>query len=119
MRNIIKTSFYSMMGIILVGLQHANAAIDSWQQKVQGGIQGSTDTADVTIQNYISTALNYLYLAAVIYALWGGFNILTAAGDDEKVKKGKTVIVHAAIWVLIIFLANSIVWWLIGIVSGQ
>jgi hypothetical protein len=57
----------------------------------------------------------FLALAAVLYGLWGGFNILTAGWDDNKVKAGKTILINAWIWLVIIFLVYSVVTWLIGI----
>lgn len=35
--------------------------------------------------------------------------MLTAAGDEEKVKKGKTILIQAATGILVIFLAAGIV----------
>jgi hypothetical protein len=41
--------------------------------------------------------IGLLYFVAVVFALYGGFQILTAAGDEEKVKKGKTTLINAVI----------------------
>jgi len=54
----------------------------------------------------------------VVFALWGGFNILTAGGDEEKVKKGKTILIQAAIGLVVIFLASSIVQWIVSSILG-
>jgi len=60
----------------------------------------------------------FLAIIAVLYLLWGGFQILTAGGDEEKVTKGKTIIIQAGIGLLVIFLANSIVQWILGLIIG-
>ena len=38
--------------------------------------------------------------------------------DEEKVKKGKTILIQAGIGLVVIFLANSIVSWIINAVLG-
>jgi hypothetical protein len=93
MNNVIKNSFYSIAGLLLIGLSTANAAINPGT-----GVSGElrTDgTADTVIQTWLGNLLSFLYLVAVLIAIWGGFNILTAAGDEEKVKKGKTILIQA------------------------
>ena len=110
MKNLAKVWFYSLAWVALTGLGVANAAINPGNVTNQNIItQGS---ADNVIQWYIANALNFLYLVAVVYAIWGGFNILTAGGEDDKVKKGKTVIIQALIGIVVIFLSGTIVEWL-------
>ncbi len=108
MKNTMKIVFYTITLTVLLWLNIADAAITAWTV-TNAGLQWSTNSADVTIQTYINNFLGFLYLVAVIIALWGGFNILTAAGDEEKVKKWKTILIQAAIWLFIIFLADSLV----------
>ena len=69
--------------------------------------------ADEVIQRWIVNAMTFLVLAAVIYWLWWGFNILTAWQDEEKVKNWKNIIVNSLIWVVVIFLVGTIVRFLI------
>lgn len=76
---------------------------------VQGNIQGSTGTADKTIQNLISNALLFLAILAVVYGIYGGFLMMTAGGEEDKMKKGRTILLQVAIGLVVIFLANSIV----------
>ena len=110
MKNFAKVWFYSVAWVALTGLGVANAAINPGTVTNQNIItQGSADTI---VQGYIQNALNFLYLVAVVYAIWWGFNILTAGGEDDKVKKGKTVIIHALIGIVVIFLSGTIVEWL-------
>lgn len=97
----------------------ASAAINfGTEASVKGEIKGSTQTADQAIQDLIGNAIAFLYILAVVYALWGGFNILTAGGDEEKVKKGKTVLIQAGIGLVVIFLASSIVRWILNGIFG-
>ncbi|NCP77011.1 hypothetical protein GW819_03830 [Candidatus Gracilibacteria bacterium] len=92
----------------LVSMQQA-LAIDFGGAGVQANVSGSANTADKTIQNLVSNAMVFLGIIAVLYGIYGGFLILTAGGEDDKVKKGKTILIQVAIGLVVIFLANSIV----------
>jgi len=61
----------------------------------------------------VSNFLMFLYILAVIVVIYAGFLILTAAGDEEKVKKAKNIIIFAIIGLVVIYLAGAIVTWLI------
>ncbi len=118
MKNVIKNSFYIIAYIILIGLivdlNFVNAAINpgTW---VTADLR--TDwTADVVIQRWLWRLLTFLYLIAVLIGIWWGFNILTAAWDEEKVKKGKTILIQALAWIVVIFLAGSIINWLLTLI---
>ena len=115
MNNVVKNGFYSVAGLLLIGLNTANAINVG---TVSGDIRTS-GSADTVIQTWLANLLGFLYLAAVLIAIWGGFNILTAAGDEEKVKTGKTILIQAGIWILVIFLAGSIIEWILQGVIGN
>jgi Type IV secretion system pilin len=72
-------------------------------------LQWGGGTADTLIQRLVGNAMMFLGLLGVLYGIWGGFQIVTAGGDEEKVKKGRTIIIQVAIGLLVIFIANSIV----------
>jgi len=72
-------------------------------QWVNNEIQTYTDAKLQTLQiinNMINYALGSLSLVALIYLMYHGFIILTAAGDDSKYKEGMKGIKYAliAIW---------------------
>jgi len=115
MKNVIKSG---VAGMIALHAGIASAAINLGETKVQSGLKGDDSAADSAVQTLITNAISFLYLIAVVYALWGGFNILTAGGDEEKVKKGKTILIQAAIGLVVIFLASSIVKWIVGSILG-
>lgn len=66
----------------------------------------------------ISSFLMFVTIIAVIYCLWAGFNILTAGGDEEKVKKGRTTIIQVVIGIVVMWLAYSVVSWVINALVG-
>lgn len=66
-------------------------------------------SADVTVQRLVNNAMIFLGIIGVLYGIYGGFLMVTAGGDEEKVKKGRTILIQVAIGLVVIFLANSIV----------
>jgi len=49
-----------------------------------------------------------LVVLTVLFGLGGAYNILTAAGDAEKVNKGRDLITYAIIGVFVAFFARTI-----------
>ena len=97
-----------------VSMEQSFAAINFGAGNVQQNVSGSQNTADVTIQNLVGNVMLFLGIIAVLYGLYGGFLILTAGGDESNVKKGKTILIQVALGLVVIFLANSIVQWVLG-----
>jgi len=62
-----------------------------------------------SITNLVLYFLTFLSLIAIAFVIKGGFQILTAAWDDEKVKSWKKTILYALLWVFIVMIAYSIV----------
>lgn len=73
-------------------------------------------TADLqsTVIKIVQWALGFLGLVAVIIIMYGGFVWLTAAGNEDKVRKAKKIITQAVIGLIIILLAWAIVTFIIG-----
>ncbi len=78
----------------------------------------STNSADVTAQTLIDRAMLFLALVAVVYGIWGGFQIVTAGGEEEKVKKGRTILIQVVIGIIVIWLAGSVVKWVVNLVAA-
>lgn len=66
------------------------------------------------IQDVVAYLLLFIGIVGVLYIIYAGFNILTSGGEEDKVKKSKTTIFHVFIGLLLIFLAYSIVRFVIG-----
>ena len=121
MKNTIKGGLYATAGYSLSALNSVAASNSSdpsgffWggQDKITVGWESAP--LETAVQSYVSTFMTFLAIVAVLLILWGGFNILTAAGDDDKVSKGKTIIIQAGIGLVVIFLANSIIQWVLGL----
>ncbi len=117
MKNIVKTAGYSLVALTSVAYTNVSAAIDL---DAEGGSNfqqaGSSDIGE-TIRAFLTYILGFLGLIAVIFAIYGGFQILTAGWDEEKVKKGKTTLINALLWIFVILISWSLVSWLISGVS--
>ena len=111
-----KISYSSLA--LLASTQSTNAAImagGSWNI-IKGWIKWSEETADQTIQTYLTNFLTFLWLLAVLYAIYGWYLILTAAWDEAKVKKWKTILFQAILGIIIIFISYSVVSWVLSLI---
>jgi type IV secretory pathway VirB2 component (pilin) len=110
-----KKTLYTLVGVGLLTMNSVSSVGAWWEPNENGGEckewvcpTGETGLFNV-VQNIIGWLTGFLYIVAVIYWLWWGFQILTASGEEEKVKKWKKVLINAWIWLVIIFLASSVV----------
>lgn len=125
MKNIAKKSIYSAVWATFLGLNGLtqvfanNTPSNTFWVTSANTLTGWLESEDLSeaLQWYITYIMTFLYLIAVWFALWWGFNILTAWGDEEKVKKGKTILIQWALWLLVIFLAWSIVKWVLSLLA--
>lgn len=131
-----KVLAFMMMGIatagILVPTTLVGAVGDPWapgDDKDIFGSAGRTEGTKVTgtgeeqgssllttVKTFINWMLGMLSLIALVILLWGGFQMITAAGDENKYKKGFAILKQAAIGLVIIglsWLFVSLVFWLI------
>lgn len=119
MTNGLKNSLYAVAGTALVATNSLNAIafnVKGSQSSNVTQLEGNNATDMVTVvTNIIGFVVGLLYLIAVVYTLYGGFQILTAGGDEEKVTKGKDTIVRGAIGLAVIFLASTVVNWIISL----
>lgn len=85
-----------------------------WTSNTQEG--GDARIID-TIRNAINWILWMLSLIALVLCLRWGFQMLTAAWDESKVKTWTKVLKHAAIWLAIIWLSWLLVSFIFRIVG--
>ena len=72
------------------------------------------------IKTFINWMLGMLALIALVVLLRGGFQMVTAAGDDAKYKKGFKILQQAAIGLVFIgvsWLLVSVIFWLLGVIG--
>ena len=88
------------------------------------GVSGTgtlqADKLITVIKSFINWMLGILALVALVILLWGGFQMVTAAGDDAKYKKGFKILQQAAIGLVFIWVSRlvvSVIFWLLWIVG--
>lgn len=81
-------------------------------------LKTTTGTGEAAFMGLIRSFLQFITLIAVIYCLWAGFQIMTAGGDDEKVKHGRKTIIQVVIGIVVMWLAYAIVSWVISALAG-
>ena len=76
------------------------------------GVELKNPLGTTSIIQIINNVLNYLiYISVPILAIMilvGGFQILTARDNPEKIKKGKTTIMYAVIGFVIILISKGV-----------
>lgn len=77
-----------------------------------------TNDPEQVIKNLINWVLGILALIAVVLILVGGFQWMTAAGNEEKVDKAKKIIVAAIIGLVIVMMAWGISLYAVRILAG-
>lgn len=88
--------------------------LDPGLEPVAEYIALSTQDIRVTIANIIRVFLGLLGIIAVVIVLYGGYVYMTSAGEPEKIKKAKKILINAFIGLLIILTAFSITQFILG-----
>ena len=100
--------------------QGIGGSVDSL--KAVGKASGSKGDLPTMIGNIINVLLGTLGIVFVILVIYAGVLYMTASGDNDKVKKAKTLLTQAVIGMIIIIAAYSIsafvIGQLVGITSG-
>jgi hypothetical protein len=82
---------------------------------------GDTESTDA-INNLIAVIVNIFSwvvgVIAVIMIIWGGFSIVTAGGDAQKVGNGRKTITYALVGLVIVAMAQIIVRFVLGKVTA-
>ncbi len=62
----------------------------------------------IIVGRIIQVGLGLLGVVALVLIVYGGFTIMTAAGNEEKIQKGKNILFYSVIGLLIILASYSI-----------
>lgn len=96
-----------------------NCTLSGWLTATQTALGGSITNKPLSeyIVDIVRYFLGFVSLIAVIYVIYAGFQVMTGAGDDEKTKKAKKIILFVIVGIVIMWLAYAIVSWTITTVS--
>ncbi|QQS59079.1 hypothetical protein IPN35_05850 [Candidatus Peregrinibacteria bacterium] len=61
------------------------------------------------ILRVVNYFLGFVGLIAVIFVIFAGFLMLTAGGDEDQVGRGKTILIWAAIGIIVVLLSWALV----------
>ena len=95
MKNLVKNTFYATTWALLLGLNSVSAIDVTKTQTTTTWDNWTSGTFITTLDTMLWYVVWLLYFIAVVYTLWGWFQILTAGWDEEKVKKWKTTLFQA------------------------
>ena len=79
---------------------------------------GSVNDPRIIIGNIIRAVLGIIGSIALAIFILGGFYWVTSAGSEEKVTKGKNMIMWATFGLAVIFFAYAIVTFVVGAITG-
>lgn len=103
-----------MKKIIAFGIAFVPFLVSAAIPTALGGVS-TADNLVVFLKNALSTAGALILAAAVIFFLWGVFQFVMAAGDDEARAKGRNhiiwgiigIAVMVSVWGLVAFFTTS------------
>lgn len=109
------------------GFTHAQAVTTQFGDATQAGgigvagawVQQGGKLIDV-IKSFINWMIGMLALIALVVLLYGGFQMVTAAGDDTKYKSGFKILQQAAVGLVFVWVSwmmVSVIFWLLGVVG--
>jgi len=78
----------------------------------------SIEAVPIIVGNIINVILVFIGIIFMVLIWLGAFDIISSAGNEEQVKKGKDRIKNGAIGILIVFAAYLFAKFILSIVSG-
>lgn len=78
----------------------------------------TNQTLSEYVQSVIVYLITFLSIIAVVYIIYAWFKIMMWWWSEEALKKSRTTILHVVIWIVIIWLAYSIVAFIIDILNN-
>ena len=120
MKTFKKLSFILVFTLLII-LPFVSQAQTGSDNGIQSGISstplpnplGNVTTPQSLVGNIINYVLGVVGSIALIMFIYGGFTWLTSGGSAESIKKGREIIVWAAIGLIVIFLSYGLVKFLI------
>lgn len=103
----------------IIYCKNNECSLDKWTEIVKNDINDieKNRSASVYAQDLVKYLLTFITIIAVLYVIYAWFKILTSAWNDDNIKKSKTTITSVLIWIVIIWLAYSIVTWILKVIT--
>jgi uncharacterized membrane protein len=114
---------FLVMGLVVYLMPEASVQAQMFEQTRDLPENINIAGGGTTLREIILLAINFILgfvgLIAVIMVIYGGFRLLTSAGEEEDTKTAKNVILYAVIGIIIILFSFAIVNTLFDITTGQ
>ncbi len=96
-----------------------DCGIEWWQKAVKEAIKWQITEKGIVeySKDIIKYLMGFVSLIALIYILYAGFQLMIGAGDEEKMKKTRSIITYVILWIIIMWLAWPIVNWTVGLLG--
>ena len=88
--------------------QSGTCKVDTGDTTLSGALGSTTSDLRDTVRRFINIGLGFLGVLTVLMVIYGGYMWLTAAGAEDKVTKGKNILIWAAIGAIVISIAWTI-----------
>ena len=120
MKNIILILLLAMILIVPISTK-AGPSDDTDVVKLNNPLTGTTDatTPNQLIGQIINGVLGIVGSLALVMFIYGGFVWMLAAGSNEKVQKGKDILIWATLGLVVIFSAYAVVKFVIEGIAGK
>lgn len=79
---------------------------------------GTTDV-NVLVGGIIRSVLGVVGVIALVVIIYGGFEMLTSAGNEERVERGREALLWAVIGIAVIFGSYGILQAVLNILGGE
>jgi len=106
----------TLLVITLLLLLFLNFSI-AWAVELPNPLGSITDPRAI-MGNIIKALLGIVGSLALLVFILGGFTWVTSGGSEDKIKKGKDMVMWAALGLVIIFMSYAIVTFVIGAITG-
>lgn len=83
----------------------------------QIGLPSGADNAQTLIQRIIDIMGSVAAVGFLVMLIYGGFQFLTASGNQQQVEKGKSTLTNAAIGLMLVAIAYPIVTFVAGVLG--
>ena len=90
---------------------------DATRKSVSGGI--TDKPISEFAQDIVTYLLTFVSLVGVIYIIYAGAQLMLSAGDEEKLKKTRQIILYVVLGIIIIWLSFPIINWTIKLLAYE
>ncbi len=117
MRRIVGAATFSML--VFPTFVFAGSTADALRGVAQDSQLAEVTSVNVAIGNIIGVALAFSGILFFVLALYGGITWMTAAGNQENVKKGLKILLSAIFGLIVILSSFALVRLIFDPISGQ